>query len=166
MKLVLPFPFLSNMSTCVLCKGRDCVLPSLKLICCYTECIQLPFVIWRELWKIEEDLDSFREECNCWYGEECVCWKWKVTQSCPTFYYTMDCSPPGSSVHRILQARILEWVALTFSRGSSQPRGWTWVSCIAGRFLTLWATRVNSCECRVCEGWTVCNNLTMMASPC
>ena len=44
----------------------------------------------------------------------------------------MDCSPPGSSVHRILQARVLEWVAISFSRGSSWPRNWTWVSCISG----------------------------------
>ena len=43
------------------------------------------------------------------------------------------CSPPGSSVHGILQARILEWVAISFSRGSSQPRDWTRVSCFAGR---------------------------------
>ena len=42
----------------------------------------------------------------------------------------MDCSPPGSSVHGVLQARILEWVAISFSRGSSQPRNQTWVSCI------------------------------------
>ena len=46
-------------------------------------------------------------------------------------------SPPGSSVHGILQARILEWVAIPFSRGSSQPRDQTWVSCIAGRFFTV-----------------------------
>ena len=50
-------------------------------------------------------------------------WKWKlVTQLCPTPWDPMDCSPPGSSVHGILQARILEWVAISFSRGSSQPR--------------------------------------------
>ena len=53
----------------------------------------------------------------------------------------MDCSPPSSSVYGILQARILEWVAIQFSRGSSQPRDWTQVSCIAGRFFTIWATR-------------------------
>ena len=47
---------------------------------------------------------------------------------------------PGSSVHGILQARILEWVAIPFSMGSFWPRDWTWVSCIAGRFLTIWAT--------------------------
>ena len=52
----------------------------------------------------------------------------------------MDCSLPGSSVHGILQARILEWVAFSFSRGSSQPRGWTQVSRIVGIF-TIWATR-------------------------
>ena len=50
----------------------------------------------------------------------------------------MDCSLPGSSVHRILQARILEWVAISFSRGSSQPRNWMQVSSIAGRFFTNW----------------------------
>ena len=53
----------------------------------------------------------------------------------------MDCSPPGSSVHEIFQARILEWVAISFSRGSSQPRDRTQVSCTAGRFFTDWATR-------------------------
>ena len=53
----------------------------------------------------------------------------------------MDCSPPGSSVHGILQARILEWVAIPFSRGSSKPRDRTQVSCIAGRFFTSLATR-------------------------
>ena len=53
----------------------------------------------------------------------------------------MDCSPPGSSVHGILQARILEWVAIPFSRGSSWPRDWTCVSCIAGRFFTIWPPR-------------------------
>ena len=52
----------------------------------------------------------------------------------------MDCSLPGSSVHGILQARILEWIAILFSRGSSQPRDQTWVSLIAGRFFTIWAT--------------------------
>ena len=51
----------------------------------------------------------------------------------------MDCSPTGSSVHRILQARILEWVAIPFSRGSSRSRDWTWVSHIPGRFFTIWA---------------------------
>ena len=54
---------------------------------------------------------------------------------------SMDSSPPGSSVHGILQARILEWVAMPSSRGSSQPRDWTQVSHIAGGFFTIWVTR-------------------------
>ena len=49
----------------------------------------------------------------------------KFLQSCPTLEDPMDCSPPGSSVHGILQARILEWVAMLSSRGSSWPRDWT-----------------------------------------
>jgi len=49
----------------------------------------------------------------------------------------MDCSPPGSSVHGIFQARVLEWVAISFSRGSFQPRDQTLISCIAGRCLIL-----------------------------
>ena len=72
-------------------------------------------------------------------------WAWKknvlVTQACPTLCNPMDYSPPGSSVHGILQARTLEWVAISFSRGSSWPREWTQASCIAGRFFTIWATR-------------------------
>ena len=55
--------------------------------------------------------------------------------------HPINCSWPGSSVRGILQARILKWIAIPFSRGSSQPRDWTQVSCIAGRFFTIWATR-------------------------
>ena len=65
----------------------------------------------------------------------------EVTQSCPTFCDPMDCSLPGSSVHGIFQARVLEWVAISFSRGSSWPRDRTLVSCIACRCFTVWATR-------------------------
>ena len=60
-----------------------------------------------------------------------------IAQSCPTLRDPMDCSPPGSSVHRISQARILECVAMPFSRGSSQPKDRTLVSCTAGRFFTI-----------------------------
>ena len=59
-----------------------------------------------------------------------------VSQSCPTLCDPMYC-PPGSSVHGILQARILEWVAMPSSRESSQPRGRTQISHIAGRFFTI-----------------------------
>ena len=63
-----------------------------------------------------------------------------VAQLCPALCNPMDCSLPGSSVHGILQARILEWVDIPFPRGSSQPRDWTWASCIAGGLFTIWAT--------------------------
>ena len=59
-----------------------------------------------------------------------------IAQSCPTLCDSMDCSPPGFSVHGILQARILEWVVMPFSRGSSWPRNRSRVSHIAGRFFT------------------------------
>ena len=72
-------------------------------------------------------------------------WGWKseseVAQSCPTLCYPMDCSPPGSSVRGILQARILEWGATAFSRRSSQLRDRTQVSRITDRRFTIWATR-------------------------
>ena len=64
-----------------------------------------------------------------------------VTQLCLTLCDPMDCSPPGSSVHGIHQARILDCVAMPFSRESSRPRDRTWVSCFAGRLFTIWATR-------------------------
>ena len=62
----------------------------------------------------------------------------KPLQSCLTLCDHMDCSPPGSSVHEILQARVLEWVAMP-SKGSSQPRDQTWISCTASRFFTIGA---------------------------
>ena len=65
----------------------------------------------------------------------------EVAQLCPTLCSPMDCSLRGSSIHGIFQARVLEWVAISFSRGSSQPRDWTLVSRIAGRLFTLSATR-------------------------
>ena len=67
--------------------------------------------------------------------------KMSVAQLFLTLCDPVDCSPPGSSVHGILQARILEWVAIPFSRGSSWPRNRTQVSHIAGRFFIIWATR-------------------------
>ena len=63
-----------------------------------------------------------------------------AAQSCLTLCNPMICNLPGSSVYGILQERILKWVAIPFSRGSSWPRDQTWVSCIVGRFFTAWAT--------------------------
>ena len=65
----------------------------------------------------------------------------EVAQSCPTLQNPVDCSLPGSSVHEIFQARVLEWVAIPFSSRSSQPRDRTQVSRVAGRHFTIWATR-------------------------
>ena len=73
-----------------------------------------------------------------------------VTQSCLTLCDPMDSSLSGSSVHGIFQARILEWVVIPFFRESSQPRSWSQVSRIAGRFFTIWASREAPtciCEC-------------------
>ena len=64
------------------------------------------------------------------------CMSAQSLQSCLTLWNPMNCSPPGSSVHGILQARILEWAAIPSSKGSSQPRDWTHVSCIACEFFT------------------------------
>ena len=68
----------------------------------------------------------------------------EVAQLCPTLWDPLDCSLPGSSVHGIFQARILEWVAISFSRGTSRLRARTPVSLIVGRRFTVWATSVLS----------------------
>ena len=65
----------------------------------------------------------------------------EISQLCPTLCDFLDCSLPGSSVHGIFQARILKWVAIAFSRGSSRPRYRTQVSHIVGRCFTVWVTR-------------------------
>ena len=70
-----------------------------------------------------------------WVGSPGLC-VYLVVQLCLTVYDPIDCSLPGTSVHGILQVRILEWVATSFSRGSSRPRNQTQVSGIADRFFT------------------------------
>ena len=65
----------------------------------------------------------------------------EVIQSCPTLRHRMDCSLPGSSVHGIFQARVLEWVVISSSRRSPWPRDWSQVSRIVSRHFTIWATR-------------------------
>ena len=79
--------------------------------------------------------------CMCVCVCVCVCVCMLATQSCPTLCDPMDCSLPGSSVHGILQAWILAWVAIPFFRVFSQPREGTQFSHTAGRFFTIWATR-------------------------
>ena len=82
--------------------------------------------------------------------------------SCVWLCNPIDCSPPGSSVHGISQARILEQVVIAFSRGSSPPRDWTRIHCIAGRFFT-----TELAEKCVCVGYwllrPVCYLLTLLA---
>ena len=84
---------------------------------------------------------------NKWMNKEAVVhiyngilWTVLVAQSCPTLCNPTNCSPPSFSVHGILQTRILEWISIPFSRRTSQPRDQTLVSCLAGRFFTVWAT--------------------------
>ena len=98
----------------------------------------IPQRIW--LWSRVWDFKVIPSLVDCTVTIFVLCGVW-VTQSCPTLCDPMDYSPPGSSVHGILQERIVEWVAIPFFRESSRPRDQTWVSCISGRFFTIWATR-------------------------
>ena len=97
-------------------KSRDITLPT-KV--CLVKTMVFPVVMYG---------------CESWTIKKAEC---EVTQSCPTLCDPVDCSPRGSSVHGILQAGVLEWVAISFSRGSSRPRDRTQVSCIAGRRFNL-----------------------------
>ena len=78
---------------------------------------------------------SFSSHQYFW-GGYCFCCCCSLVAKCPTLCDSIDCSPPGSTVHGILQARILEWINISFSRGPFLPRDWTHVSCLAGRFFT------------------------------
>ena len=75
-----------------------------------------------------------------YFGGEIESWRVKVKVEVAQSYPPL-CHPTGCTVHGIVQARILQWIAIPFSRGSSQPRNWTRVSHTAGRFFTSWATR-------------------------
>ena len=118
------------------------------------------YIIWRNtklalsrLWKfvcilqsLEQPEKKFNSYWTLIYGCGCVCiciymWSVNVTQSHLALCDPMDYSLPGSTVHEILQTRITEWVAIPFSRGSSQPRDQTQFSGITGGFFTIWATR-------------------------
>ena len=96
-----------------------------------------PLIIWQFL-----AIFCFKILFVCFFYSSGQQPKWSEdAQSCLTLCDPMDCSPPGSSIHRIFQARVLYWVAISFSRGSSRPRDWIRVSCIVGRCFTIWATR-------------------------
>ena len=85
-----------------------------------------------------------------------------VAELCPTLFGPIDCRQPGSSVHVIFQARILECVAIPFSRGSFWPRDQTWVYCITGKFFTIWATR----ETPVVWYWCSKLAINLVEAPC
>ena len=104
---------------------------------CFTHII-CPSSCWTRKWLISP---GFKEKVSEKESE--------IAQSCPTLCDPMDCSLPGSSVHGIFQAIVLEWIAISFSRGSSQPRDWTRVSHIVDRCFTIWATR----EAKVLINW-------------
>ena len=115
----------SSLSLCQWC------LPNCHLNC------QLPSAPFSTLWLPLPPFTWFTFPCSTHHHLMFVL----VTKSCTTLCNSMDCSPPGSSIYGILQARILEWAAIPFSRGFSWPRDQTWVSHTTGRFFIVWATR-------------------------
>ena len=94
---------------------------------------------------VKRELGAGNQQGTLCLAEAAVCVL--VTQPCLTLCDSMDCHLPGSSVHGISQAWILDWVAISSSRGSSWLRDWTRVSCIAGRFFSIWAIREASPIC-------------------
>ena len=94
-------------------------------------CSERWWPLWRQAWPRIKFTHAETALCNT-YGRYCCC---SVTKLCPTLFDPMDCSPPGSPVHEIPQARILEWVAISFSRGSSQIRDRTLASYIGRQIL-------------------------------
>ena len=120
-------PYVRNFSFCV-------VAPTPLLLRWFS------LYIWR-FWGLEPKRNfdiNIKIQYTCWQSEVKES---EVAQSCPTLCDPMDCSLSGSSVHGIFQARVLEWIAISFSRGSFRPRNRTRVSRIAGRRFTVWATR-------------------------
>ena len=117
----------------------------------WTPELQGPFWLWtHQEGRWVDSIGEVHRSSVSWTHSDLFGCSWSVSSivvgvlvalSCLTLCDPMDCSPLGSSVHGILQGRILEWVAIPFSMGSSWPRDWTWVSCVAGRFFTIWATR-------------------------
>ena len=86
-----------------------------------------------------------------------MCLKWKeklLVASCTALCDPMDWGLPASSVHGIFQIRVLEWVAIPFSRESSELRDQTWVSCIAGRFFIFWVTK-KACLTMLIKSWNL-----------
>ena len=128
---------------------RLCGFPTLQLPAGWWEESQMYLPVWTlEPWNSEQytmkaqlcPLSLWVKERRFW-GFIALKWLSDFTQSFPILCDPIDDKPPGSSVHGILQARILEWVAISFSRGSSWHRDWTQVSYTAGRLFIIWASR-------------------------
>ena len=99
-----------------------------------------------EIWKVITCVTIFKIKCKPDSHQFCYGCCGLLTKSCQTFCNPLDCSPPGSSLHRISQIRILEWIAISFSRRYSRRRGWTDVSYNGRQILHCWAPR---------EAWTL-----------
>ena len=106
-----------------------CLPSSLDIFLSFSDVSQLSVMGW---------LYHFPPNEHCPVSYCCCC---SVAKLCLTICDPMDCSPPSSSVHGVFQARILEWVATSSSRGSSQTRDWTRISCTGRWILYHWATR-------------------------
>ena len=113
---------------------RGCVKRGTLLHCWWEFKLVQP--LWQMVWRFLKIKIELPCVCVCARARACA----KLLQSCPTLWDPVDYTLPGSSAHGVLQTRILEWISIAYSRGSSQPRDQTWVSCISGRFFTIWAT--------------------------
>ena len=128
----------------------SCNLPQCETVyvyrCIYTQKCKHLMICWSiQLHSVQHWGGRIISPWQRWPGLNA--WSVSVTQSCPTLCDPTDYSPPGTPVQGIFQARILEWVVIPFSRGSSLPRDQTWVSCIAHKFFTIWATRKGPGTC-------------------
>ena len=139
------------------CSICNTLLPNTHIACSLT-CLRslLTNQFLRELsWAIyRKHLNLHSTKATCSYYTALV--GGLVIKPCPIL--VTPWSPPGSSVHGIFQARILEWAVISFSRGSFPPRDQTSVSCITGRFLTNWAAREAVLHCYVIRQITIASS--------
>ena len=121
-------------------RGIGCIFYNINS-CLSIGCIKFEYLVWlcTEYYEHKPGITLFSASGSV-IGTRSSFRKVLTTQLCLTLQLWLGCSPPGSSVHGILQARILEWVAATFCRGSSWLRDQR-ISCIAGEFFTFWVTR-------------------------
>ena len=115
---------------------------------------------WLVKWEFNQNVDIKKKKKKKIATRHC-----EVTQLCLTLCDPMDCSPPGSSIHGIFYARVLEWVSISFSRGSSQAKDQTWVSHIAGRRFTFWATKESQPDIQFSSVQSL-SRVWLFATPC